>query len=51
MKDKLYHASKLVTFDFDPTKWDPLKIAFRDNGNLYAIENTMKGNPKEKNRT
>ena len=50
MKDKLYHVSRMITFDFDPTKWNPLKIALRDNGNLYAIEKitAMKGNPKGK---
>jgi hypothetical protein len=46
-KIKPYHIKRLIKFNFDPTKWNPLHIALRDTGDLFHVEKItdMKGSP------
>jgi hypothetical protein len=45
---KPYHVKRLSKFQHDPSKWDPLKVALRDTGDLFQVLRVSgyEGNPK-----
>ena len=47
-KIKPYHVKRLSKFQHDPSKWDPLKVALRDTGDLFQVLRVSgyEGNPK-----
>jgi hypothetical protein len=46
-KIKPYHIKRLRKFQHDPSKWDPLKVALRDTGDLFQVHHisSYEGNP------
>ena len=47
-KVKDHHVKRLSPFEYDPTRYDPLRVALRDTGDLFVVERVSKfrGNPR-----